>query len=671
MNVTRAMDIAKRVLVQRRWCLLRAPTIGRLIALGGALLAPFVQAASLDAYGRLPSIEHVSLSPDGTRIAFVQRVGMHQQLQIRAVADLTLIASANVDDLKVRDVELVDERHLMLLTSATMVPDGYGGREGEWGHLLIFDVAKGTWSSAPDRAKIVDGPVQGLPLLDEITGRVQVRYVKGHTVLFFRAYYRLGKGLVPALLNVDLENEQEQLIFQSPLNSEVRSLRWAVSVDGNSLAEQEYSEKTKHWSLCKLVDGDWQEIIGGQSELDFPKFLGFGSKDDTLLMRLGDGGAPNWTPVSIKDGTYSKPIAHGDGLEEPIEGRGGGVIGRIDLVDYRSFTFLDSSVQARWEAALRAFPDDHVSLVSFSRDLKKGVLLIDGWFHGFQYRVIDFDSLKSDLLGPVYYGVPYLPVRRIDYPSRDGLQIPAYLTMPSGRKTKGLPLVVLVHGGPMARDTAEFDWWSQALADQGYAVLRPNFRGSTMDSKFVAAGIGEFGRKMQTDLNDGVRYLADEGIIDPARVCIAGGSYGGYAALQAATKDSGVFRCAVSVAGPSDMKAFLNWVNDRHRDRDNIEQRSWSRFTGFHGPDDPGLDQISPIHHIDTVRAPILLIHGKDDTVVPYSQSEGMYDALRNANKAVEFVTLRYEDHWLSRSETRLEMLKALSAFLHKNNPTD
>jgi len=193
---------------------------------------------------------------------------------------------------------------------------------------------------------------------------------------------------------------------------------------------------------------------------------------------------------------------------------------------------------------------------------------------------------------------------------------------------------VLPHGGPAVRDDADFDWWSQAIADQGYAVLRPNYRGSHLDRSFLTKGFGEWGRKMQTDLSDGVRYLAKEGVIDPARVCIVGGSYGGYAALAGVSLDPGVYRCAVSVAGLSDLHRMLSWVNQRQFSAGaNLPQRYWDRFMGVKGPDDPALDEISPLKHVNAINVPVLLIHGKDDTVVPFEQSELMYEALRNAHK--------------------------------------
>jgi dipeptidyl aminopeptidase/acylaminoacyl peptidase len=224
---------------------------------------------------------------------------------------------------------------------------------------------------------------------------------------------------------------------------------------------------------------------------------------------------------------------------------------------------------------------------------------------------------------------------------------------------------VLPHGGPAVLDTQDFDWWAQALAAQGYAVLQPNYRGSTVSVAHRAAGFGEWGRKMQTDLSDGVRYLGEQGTIDPKRVCIVGASYGGYAALAGISLEPGVYRCAVAVAGIADLKRFLV------RRGDSVTQRYWNRFMGVSGPGDPILKAISPIEHVSAIAGPVLLIHGRDDTVVPYEQSDAMADALKHAGKSFEFVTLKHEDHWLSRSATRLQMLEATVAFLRKNNPAD
>jgi dipeptidyl aminopeptidase/acylaminoacyl peptidase len=207
------------------------------------------------------------------------------------------------------------------------------------------------------------------------------------------------------------------------------------------------------------------------------------------------------------------------------------------------------------------------------------------------------------------------------------------------------------------------------MASRGYAVLQVNYRGSDgLGWKFQSAGFGEWGHKMQTDLSDGVRYLAAQGLIDPKRVCIVGASYGGYAALAGVTLDLGVYRCAVAVAGPSDLRMM---IGDKWTPHTPLYQRYWERYMGAKDANDPHLAAISPALHADRVTAPVLLIHGKDDTVVSYDQSRYMEAALRAHGKPVELVTLSHEDHWLSHGDTRLQMLQATMDFVEKNNPPD
>jgi len=231
---------------------------------------------------------------------------------------------------------------------------------------------------------------------------------------------------------------------------------------------------------------------------------------------------------------------------------------------------------------------------------------------------------------------------------------------------------VLVHGGPASRDVPGFDWWAQAIASRGYAVLQANFRGSTgYGDAFLEAGYGEWGRKMQTDLSDGVRWLADQGVIDPARVCVVGGSYGGYAAMAGPTLDTGVYRCAVSVNGVSDLRRMVDREARRRAEDENAAVRYWNRFMGAERLGDRSLDERSPVRLAAQADAPMLLIHGRDDTVVPVEQSRLMAQALRRAGKPVELIELDGEDHWLSRSDTRLTMLTAMIDFLLEHNPPD
>jgi len=210
-----------------------------------------------------------------------------------------------------------------------------------------------------------------------------------------------------------------------------------------------------------------------------------------------------------------------------------------------------------------------------------------------------------------------------------------------------------------------FDWWAQALASRGYAVLQPEFRGSDgYGWKFFAAGFGEWGRKMQSDLSDGVQYLAAQGIIDPKRVCIVGASYGGYAALAGAALQHGIYRCAVSVAGISDPMNMFSHEPGKGRN-----ERYLERFYCVSGYSDRRLNEVAPLEHSNQVDIPLLLIHGTHDSVVSYTQSQYMHDAMTRDGRPVTMILLDSEDHWLSWAGTRQIMLNKTVEFLEKNDP--
>ncbi len=617
----------------------------------------------LEAYGRLPTLEDLSLSPDGTRLAFVRTVGDQRNLVVHRLGESQALAAVHVGDAKLRGVEWMDNDHLLLMVSSTSLPPfGFSGPQREWYELLTFDVSRRKLSGLYLQ-------MNGERTFNVVTGEPMIREVGGASTLFVPGLYVADRTL-PALFRYELAGGRLRLIAKA---SEPWT-QWLIDDAGRIAAEFVYHDQKKTWDFLVRRNDRMSLVASGDAAVDVPVVLGFGPAGDSLLVRIIENGNPVWKALWLKDGTWGPPPVKGEAFRGVILERASGRIigGFRDADGAAHYVFFDNELQAHWNAVLRAFPDERVQLLSASDDYARILVRVFGAKDGYVYALFDWYSHQSIVLGKVYEDLQGVAeMRPISYPATDGLIIPGYLTLPRGRTAARLPLIVLPHGGPALVDSGDFDWWAQALSAEGYAVLQPNYRGSSVDARFLAAGFGEWGRKMQTDLSDGVRYLEKQGLIDPKRVCIVGGSYGGYAALAGMALDPGVYRCAVSVAGISDLKRFLRWKDLSAGRGDGLSQRYWDRYMGVSGPDDRTLQAISPVQHVNAVAGPVLLIHGRDDTVVPYEQSEVMADALKRAGKPVELVTLKHEDHWLSRSATRLQMLEATVAFLKANDPPD
>jgi dipeptidyl aminopeptidase/acylaminoacyl peptidase len=270
-------------------------------------------------------------------------------------------------------------------------------------------------------------------------------------------------------------------------------------------------------------------------------------------------------------------------------------------------------------------------------------------------------SIKPDDVGEVI---------TIEYKARDGLKIPGLITWPTGvapEERKNLPLVVMPHGGPEAYDAVGFDWLAQFLANEGYAVLQPNFRGSAgFGMVFRQAGRGQWGRKMQDDITDGANALAKMGWVDPNRICIVGWSYGGYAALAGGALTPDLYKCVASIAGVSNLREMLATERRLHGSRSRTVTY-WEEQIGDPDKDREAIDAVSPSRLADRFSAPVLLVHGIDDTTVPVQQSDMMNDALKNAKKTVQYIRIKGDDHGLVDNGSRRSVLTSLAEFLAKH----
>lgn len=318
----------------------------------------------------------------------------------------------------------------------------------------------------------------------------------------------------------------------------------------------------------------------------------------------------------------------------------------------------------------KAVGDRHATIVSRSRDHTVMIVHVGGSGDPGKYYVYQPVAGVMSVLARInerLNAASLTPTRFVSYTARDGLKVPAYLTLPPGREAKGLPLIILPHGGPYdVRDDGTYDPEVQFLANRGYAVLQPEYRGSGgFGAPFYQKGEGQWGRAMQDDLDDGMDWLVKQGMVDPARVCIVGSSYGGYAALWGATRNPERYRCAASFAGISDVARQLKFqiefkISKRYR-------KNWRQTV--QGAETFDLKTLSPLFTVDRLKVPILLFHGDDDQRVPYKQSRLYADALKAAGKDVEFVTLKGEGHGFSTSANMQLWLDRLDAFLNRYNP--
>jgi dipeptidyl aminopeptidase/acylaminoacyl peptidase len=623
-----------------------------------ASLGSRVLAAPLEAYGKLPSVDTVSVSPSGHAVAIVVTNGEERVIVVKELASGQVTLRGYTGDVKVRGVQWADDEHLLIVSSATFnVFDLVNGYR-EWFYGSVVDLKTKKLRSLMRNADAAMAAIFDTPIVRKYGGEPKV-YAQG-------MYVSGGRGRL-SLYRIDLDNGVNRLVETGAEDT----VDWVVGTNGEAVAQEFYNSGTGHWSLKLKIGGGWREVASATALNDRPYVMGLGRDGASVMYAMRENGVWSWREAHL-DGRPTSGATPIPPLQSPIRDRQDGrLIGFYTLDgDEERYDFFNPEDARAWKAVTNAFPGDRVSLESWSNDHSKIAVRVDSPTQGPAYAIVDLATRDAKWLSAEYLDLKpadISPVRPLRFKARDGLELTGYLTLPQGRDRKALPLVVFPHGGPASRDTPGFDWWAQAMASRGYAVLQVNFRGSEgLGERLLEAGYGEWGRKMQTDLSDGVRFLAGEGTIDPKRVCVVGASYGGYAALAGAALDPDVYRCAVSVAGPSDLRRFIEWARGRNGQ---AAYRYWTRFVGAEDSRDARLAEISPAAHVNAVKAPVLLIHGKDDTVVPLEQSRIMADALQRAGKPVELVVQPGADHWLSRGDTRLQMLRATVAFLEKHNP--
>lgn len=625
---------------------------------------------SLNSYGDLPNVEDVAISPSGRHIALVTILKGNRVVLILD-ENRSYLNAVRIDDAKVRSIRFVGDSGLFLTRSHTANLRADLGRD-------MLEVSQGVLIPVEDpemqgtifaKYKQIENALIGSHGI-----RTSADGAKGYFGGITLAREKISGQFIfqhgrPDLYEVDLQSLRPKRIA-SPADPG-QSHDWVIGPSGKVAATLTVNRSNGVWTIKAPQAG---QIAKGKSSFGGTGLLGLDHTGKRLIYTTRDdeSGIDIWRTVALDGSGDSRPFLKDISAERLYWNRDNGLLmGYLERDGSSEITFFDPQHQKTAEALKSAFVGLDSRIVEWTTDFKKFVVRARGngmsgtWFY------IDIESGEAEPIGYERPGIPASavgPISTVQYTAKDGLQLDGILTLPPSKEAKNLPLVMLPHGGPESHDKETFDWWAQALSSRGYAVFQPNFRGSNhKDQSFVSAGHGEWGGKMQTDLSDGLKHLADQGIIDPDRACIMGASYGGYAALAGVTLQQGIYRCAVAVAPVSDLSRTFNTDIRESGSSRAIMRRNLIEQLGPRS----NFASISPYHQAGKADAPILIIHGTDDTRVPFKQSEIMAEALKSAGKPYEFIALDGEDHFLSKAQTRKAMLNAAVAFIQKHNPPD
>lgn len=616
----------------------------------------------MEAFSDLPGIRAAELSPDGKRVAFLQRIAGEDYLAMYSFETQTTKALLRAAQLRARALEFVGNDHVLLIASKTTKQLGFRGRF-EMSAAFSYNITTGKF----------------VQLLSNTNGLFPAQSGIGNIVgvdpdglhVYMPAFTNESMQSPPLeLFKVNLDTGRGTPVGRGASHA---TIDWITDGKGAILVREDFSEKRQEHSIRAFASRNDREIFSSQGAALGISLVGVSSKGDRLV--VGDEGDTDFfslREMALADGELKGTILQREDAEvQGVLTDSNRVVYGVRFSGmYPSYEMFDADLNRDMKAVVNRFPTSAVFVDSWSADWSKVLLLVEGGAKASRYVVFD-RSAKT--LKEVSYARPSIKeedvgeVVTIEFKARDGLKINGLITWPTGipaDQRKNLPFIVMPHGGPAAYDSVGFDWLAQFLANEGYAIVQPNFRGSAgFGASFREAGYGEWGRKMQDDVTDAANAMVRMGWADPARMCIVGASYGGYAALAGATLTPDQYKCAVSIAGVGDLRDMLA-SERRENGRQSLAYSYWLKLIGNPDKDREGIDAVSPIKLVDRVKMPVLLMHGADDLTVPIRQSERMNQALKAAGKQVEFVRIKGDDHYLVSNESRRVVLTKLQEFL-------
>ena len=635
-----------------------------LFGLTAAITAP--AAPSLDDYGNLPEIQQLSISPDGRLVAYRKVAGGMDQVIVVDLEQRKAINALDLSEIKPRDMRFANNDALLLWVSKNRRVEGFRGR---------FDVSTVfAFNFRNNRISQLLVPGDGVVFPGQ-SGLGSIVGTSPDGKHLYMPAYTGDRQATPnySLLKVRLDGSGKPKIQKG---SHHAAIDFFVDAQGEVIAREDFVEaEGLHRVTARGKDGRWTEVFSEKTSMMNRSFLGLTRDEKRLVMieTSADTARSVYYTVSLVDGSREGPVLGRDDADiESVLTDDRRVAQGVRYSGFTpSYQFFDEALDARVKAIQASFPDHAVQLVDWSPDWKHIVVEVSGSEASGDYYL---SSEGQDLLlvarsYPRIQAEDINPLGKVTFTARDGWKIPTLLTIPAASTgaMQNLPAVVMPHGGPAAHDTIGFDFLSQALAQQGYLVIMPQFRGSTgFGWDHRVAGIGEWGRTMQDDVSDAVAHFAGRGMIDPQRVCIVGASYGGYAALAGGAFTPELYRCVVSINGIADLVEFHDWVRNEQGSSSQA-LAYWEMQIGGAAYDKAEAGVRSPRQSAANFTAPVLLVHSRRDEIVPIAQSKKMEDALEKQGKPVEYLELEGDDHYLSLGETRRAALHATVNFVNRH----
>lgn len=624
-----------------------------LLIAAGSVQAETVTPPPIDAFARLPAIRNVAVSPDGKQLLLIAGVD-----DAEAVATLPADFSAGpkfVFASRSGDYDLswcswANNKRILCGVTATV-------REAQ----ILYGISRLVGVDA-------DGSNQKVLLQESEAGRSQYQ----DDILDWTP-----NEPDTVLMALDIDRTGYPAIYEVNVNSGRRALRsrdhypirgYATDGAGNVRFGYGYRRDSAVMEYFARMDNEkkWMPLA---------KVKVFGASDELVPIAILPG-----TNRAFAQGTYEGREAlwemdltdqaepklvfshpHVDAAD-PILTPDRKLLGIYYETDRPFVHYTDEATRAQVEVINRVLPNTFNSISDYSDDRKVYIIRSYSDVQGPTYYLLragDKKIYKIDTAYPELDPKTMGHMQSIAYKAQDGTEIPGYLTVPPGVRAEKLPLIVMPHGGPISRDSWDFDFLRAFLVSRGYAVLQMNFRGSSgYGGDWFYAAHQDWGGLTYSDITDGSKWAIEKGIADPKRVCVVGWSFGGYAALLSAVRNGDLYRCSASIAGVSDLKDLLNesrYFSNRAIVREQL------------GTNKEKLREDSPLRHVSKISIPVFMIHGDRDLQVDVEHSREMASALKSAGKPHQAIFLKNASHQLDRKSDRMTLLTELEKFLAQN----